>query len=180
MFLNIVTPCSRPENLMKISKSINIPKENYRWIVVFDGTSLPLKNLIPVECETYLHTNKESVVGHSQRNFALNLITEGYVYFNDDDTIIHENLWENIKDLDNDFISFSQEHKNGQLRLLGNIIKVYSIDSHNFIIDRSLIGESKFDIKKYNADGYFAEECFKKSKNYKFINKILSTYNSLR
>lgn len=29
MFLNIITPCTRPENLHKISESINIPKENY-------------------------------------------------------------------------------------------------------------------------------------------------------
>jgi hypothetical protein len=180
MFLNIVTPCSRPNNLIKISKSINIPKEYYRWIIVYDGETLPQKELIPEGCEIFKHSNKKSVVGHSQRNFALDLINDGYVYFNDDDTILHKNLWENIKDLDNDFITFSQEHKNGKLRLVGDKVKVYLIDSHNFIIDRKVIGETKFDITKYNADGYFAEECFKKSKNYKFINKVLSTYNSLR
>lgn len=180
MFLNIITPCSRPKNLIKIAKSINIPKENYRWIVVYDGTNLPEKELIPEECEIYTHTDSESVVGHSQRNFALGLIDRGYVYFNDDDTIIHKDLWENIKDLDNDFISFSQEYKGGGLRLLGNVIEVRYIDSHNFIIDRSIIGETKYNIRKYEADGYFAQDCFNKSKNYKFINKILSTYNSLR
>jgi len=41
MFLNIITPSCRPENLHKISKSINIPRENYRWIVVFDLEEIP-------------------------------------------------------------------------------------------------------------------------------------------
>jgi hypothetical protein len=180
MFLNIITPCSRPENLLTISKSINIPIENYRWIVVFDGKVLPLKELIPENCEIYLHTNQESVVGHSQRNYALEIIKDGYVYFNDDDTIIHEELWDNIKDLDNDFISFIQEKKDGTVRLIGNEVRVNKIDSHNFITHNSIIGNTRFDITKYYADGHFAEECFAKSKNNIHINMILSTYNALR
>lgn len=180
MFLNIITPCSRPENLLTISKSINIPKENYRWIVVFDMDELPPSKLIPLNCETYLHRNKLSIAGHSQRNFALNLINDGYVYSNDDDTIIHKDLWENIKDLNNDFISFMQEHKNGRLRLVGKNIVVGQIDSHNFIVHNSIIGETVFDIEKYDADGHFASECFNKSKNHIHLNMVLSTYNLLR
>ena len=44
MFLNIITPCSRPENLRIISESINIQKENYRWIFVYDGLNLENKD----------------------------------------------------------------------------------------------------------------------------------------
>lgn len=180
MFLNIITPCSRPENLHIISKSINIPKENYRWIIVYDGLIIPDSNLIPENCEIYTHVNDESQVGHSQRNFALNLINNGHVYFNDDDTIIHPNLWDNIQDLDDDFISFGQEDKNGKLRLKGNVIKLYNIDSHNFIVKRSTIGDTSFIVNDYNADGYFAEECYSKANTKIFIDKILSTYNLLR
>ena len=50
MFLNIITPCSRPHLLHRIAESINIPKENYRWIVVFDAETIP--DSIPV-CEAY-------------------------------------------------------------------------------------------------------------------------------
>jgi hypothetical protein len=180
MFLNIVTPCSRPENLLLIEKSINIPKENYRWIVVFDGNILPNKELIPESCEIYLHTNEKSIVGHSQRNHALDLINDGYVYFNDDDTTIHKDLWKNIKNLDCDFISFQQQDKNGHLRLFSKQIAVGTIDSHNFIVNRSIIGETRFIIDKYEADGFFAVDCYQKSKNICYINKVLSTYNSLR
>lgn len=180
MFLNIITPCSRPENLLTISKSINIPKENYRWIVVFDMDELPSYELIPLNCETHLHRNKLSIVGHSQRNYALSLINNGYVYSNDDDTIIHPELWDNIKDLDNDFISFSQNYKNGTLHVKGDVINVGYIDSHNFIVKMDIIGDTRFEITKYDADGYFASECYSKSTSFKFIPKVLSIYNYLR
>jgi hypothetical protein len=180
MKLNIITPCSRPENLFKISKSINIPKENYRWIVVFDFEEFPNKELIPENCEIYLHKNELSIAGHSQRNFALELIEDGYVYSNDDDTLIHPELWDTIKELNNDFISFSQLNKDGSLRLIGNRIEWRHIDSHNFIVDRKLISDIRFKISKYEADAYFAKECFEKSLNSIFIPKPLSVYNQLR
>jgi hypothetical protein len=180
MFLNIITPCSRPENLHLISKSINIPKEFYRWIVVFDFEELPKKELIPDNCEFFLHKNPNSIVGHAQRNFALNIVKEGFIYFNDDDTILHSELWESIKNLDCDFISFKQMDNNGELRLSGDTIEVGKIDSHNFMISLDILGDTKFIIDKYDADGYFAVECYTKSKNPIYIPKILSVYNLLR
>jgi hypothetical protein len=180
MKLNIITPCSRPENLHIISESINIPKENYRWIVVFDLGELPDKKLIPNNCEVYLHKNPNSTSGNSQRNYAIDLVNDGYLYFNDDDTIIHVDLWENIKNLNYDFISFKQNDAHGNLRLIGDCIEVGKIDSHNFLVSKNIVMDSKFVIDKYDADGYFAIECYKKSKNIHYINKILSVYNSLR
>ena len=43
MFLNIVTPCIRPENLARINRSISdtIPRDLYRWIVVCDAEEVP-------------------------------------------------------------------------------------------------------------------------------------------
>lgn len=178
--INIITPCSRPENLHKISNSINIPKKNYRWIVVFDMDEFPDKSLIPENCEPYLYRDKDSIAGHSQRNFAISLVEKGYVYSNDDDTLIHPNLWENIKYLDNDFISFSQIDKNGNLRLVGDNITVNHIDSHNFIVSSSIAKTVKYITNNYAADGYFAEECYNKSNNKIFINEVLSIYNQLR
>lgn len=182
MYLNIITACTRIENLLIISDSIKntIPKENYRWIVVFDSDRLPDKELIPDNCEYYLHHNDLSIVGNSQKNFALGIINTGYIYMNDDDTIIHPNLWENIKNLDNnDFISFMQENKNGKMRLRGNTIREGKIDSHNFIISFNILGDTRWEIDKYSADGKFAEKIYKKSKKHIYIPIILSTYNSL-
>jgi hypothetical protein len=184
LFLNIITPCSRPQNLHTIAASINIPRENYRWIVVADLDEID-QSLVPENCEIYLYRNPHSTVGHAQRNFALDLITSGHVYMNDDDTVIHPELWENICNLHSDFISFKQNNVNRTLRLEGNVIKPGGIDSHNFIVSRSAIGDMRWDISNYDADGYFAMAVYLKiySQNpnlITYIPKALSIYNSLR
>lgn len=179
MFLNIITPCSRPENLHTIAKSINIPRENYRWIVVFDAEELPSSDLIPENCEPYAHKDPNSFSGNGQRNFAIDKIESGYVYFNDDDTILHKDLYESIKDMDFDFITFSQEWPNGTMRLTGDTVGVNYTDSHNFVLSSSLIGNTRWQLGIYSADGIFAYDCGSKTTP-KFINKVLSTYNTLR
>jgi hypothetical protein len=180
MFLNIITPCSRPENLLKISESINLPKENYRWIVVCDSDSLPNDDFIPYNCEIYHHKDLNSISGNGQRNYALKMVQKGYVYFNDDDTILQPNLWEEIKNLDHDFISFQQANQDGSTRLTGNNISIGHIDSHNFILSIKCIQDTRWILNRYDADGVFANECFKKAKNHIYIPKILSVYNSLK
>lgn len=180
IFINIITPSVRPENLLKISKSINIPRENYRWIVVFDLPKQPPIELIPENCEYYLRQDNESRFGNSQRNFALDLITDGYVYLNDDDTTIHPDLWENIKNTEADFISFIQLNTNGDIRLMGNTIAVGNIDSHNFLVKRKTVGDIRFNKQIYEADGFFAKDCYDSAKNKLWIDKSLSIYNTLR
>jgi len=179
MFLNIITPCSRYELLREIEGSINIPRERYRWIVVYDSEKLPSNVYIPSNCEAYAIKNLFSVYGNAQRNYALNMVKDGYIYFNDDDTIIHKDLWDNVNYLHNDFISFSQEWKDGTLRLKGNNISLNNVDSHNFIMSYSLLGNTRWDITRRDADGLFANTCKDKAKNIIFINKVLSTYNAL-
>ncbi|MFN5250886.1 MAG: glycosyltransferase family A protein [Bacteroidota bacterium] len=176
MVLNIITPCSRPQNLQKIAESINIPRENYRWIVVHDSETIPDS---PDNCEAYAVKVDGSQSGHGQRNYALDLIKEGHVYFNDDDTLIHPDLWDNIKDLDADFIHFRQDDKNG-LRLLGINVEVGSIDSHNFIVKSDIIGQDRWILNRYDANGYFAKAMYNKAKTKKYIPKVLSFYNLLR
>jgi hypothetical protein len=180
MFLNIITPCSRPENLKLIGESINIPKENYRWIVVCDSETMISDDLIPKNCEIYNYKDVNSTSGNAQRNLAIDMVSHGHIYFNDDDTLMHPELWDNIKNLSNDFISFQQSDKNSQIRLLGNNVSVGYIDSHNFVTSHDIVNDTRFILNKYDADGYFAVECFSKSKNPIYLNKVLSIYNLLR
>jgi hypothetical protein len=181
MFLNIITPCSRPQNLKVISESI--PKD-CRWIVVFDGTELqdvPDTELqdLPDNCEAYYLKDVNSIYGNAQRNFALNLVTEGHIYFNDDDTIIHPDLWNEVKDKDADFISFKQSNKDGSLRLEGIEILPNFIDSHNFIVSAKCVN-TRWVLDRYDADAYFAMDCYKNAKQSLYIPKVLSVYNSLK
>jgi hypothetical protein len=179
MFLNIITPCSRPQNLHTISSSINIPKESYRWLVVYDGNELPSRDLIPDNCEIYAYRDPDSCYGHQQRNFGMDLISSGHIYFNDDDTIVHPDLWESIKDLENDFISFNQSTKEGMPRLIDSGVRVGGIDSHNFMFAKEISNGLRF-CNEYVADGIFAIDVHHRSTNPIHISKILSVYNYLR
>lgn len=181
MYLNIITPCSRHENLKAIEQSINIPKRNYRWIVVFDREEIPKDCYLPKNAEYHCYKQWNSCVGHAQRNYGLGLIEKGHVYFNDDDTVIHPELWQTIKHCkEMDFISFMQAEKNGAIRLTSQAIDVGFIDSHNFIVKHETIKGTLFEVNLYYADGVFAKKCFDISKKILYIPKVLSVYNSLR
>jgi len=181
MFLNIVTPCSRPANLHTIASTITIPKENYRWIVVFDMDELPDPMYIPENCECHLHRDSKSIAGHAQRNFAAKLIDKGHIYQNDDDTALHPELWDSIKDLGHaDMITFAQLDTMGYVRLIGDVVELKKVDSHNFIVSKELVGDLEWQIERYDADGLFATDCAKRSTSKVYIPKILSIYNWLR
>lgn len=179
MKINIITPCTRPENLMEISKSIKIPKKNYRWIVVFDLDYVD-PSLIPDNCEYHYHRNPNSQVGNGQRNYVLDFIKDGYIYFLDDDTIMSPYLWDKVKDLDNDLITFGQLYKNGDLRVDGKTVRRDYIDTGCALISRKLIGDSRWIENLYQGDGVFLTECHLKSKTYKYLPYALSIYNALR
>ena len=180
MLLNIITPCTRFHNLQTIEDSINIPKSNYKWFIVFDAEFIPNNIYLPKNAEIFAIKNKNSIYGNAQRNFALDLIDDGHIYMNDDDTKLHPELWENIHNLYHDFISFIQKDKNGKLRLKENNIRVGKIDSHNFIVSKNVSRGIYWINNKYNADGLFAVECFKKAETKIYLNKVLSIYNCLK
>ena len=94
---------------------------------------------------------------------------------------MHPDLWENIKDEDaTDFISFTQANKDGSIRLEGVNVSVGTIDSHNFVTSVECMGDTRWVLDRYDADGVFARECFEKAKTILYINKVLSVYNTLR
>ena len=180
MFINIITPCSRPKNIQTIFESICIPLENYHWYVVFDLDYIP--KTLPVHPNiTYIsHRNDKSKAGNSQRNIALEIITDDYVYFLDDDTIMHPELWDRVNSFTSDIIIFNQCHKNETLRLYGGFIEPGAVDTGNLIVHRNTIGPIRWDVNEYNGDGFFFKEVSKNTKKKKYIPIILSYYNKLK
>jgi glycosyltransferase involved in cell wall biosynthesis len=178
-FINIVTPCSRPENLGAIAGSINIPESSYRWIVVFDADEIPSIDL-PNNAEVYAHRNTESRSGNAQRNFANKMIRGGYVLYLDDDTILHPKLWESVKECKEDLVGWKQCNKDNSHRLSVGEWQVGFIDSGSFMVDQNTMGDSDWALDRYDADGYFAREMRLKAKTVKEIYDYLSIYNYLR
>ena len=179
MLINIVTPCSRPENLKAIAESINIPSRHYRWIVVHDADEF-LNIETPKEAEQHLYREQGSIAGHAQRNFANRLIADGYVLQLDDDTILHPNFWEAVKDCEEDIVSWAQLWPNDEHRLAAGNYWVGGIDSGSFMVKRSVIGDLQWQVSRYDADGLFAQQVVARTTSQRRIERYLSYYNYLR
>lgn len=179
MLINIVTPCSRPENLKAIAESINIPSRHYRWIVVHDADEFPDIEM-PKEAEHHLYREEGSIAGHAQRNFANRLIADGYVLQIDDDTILHPDFWEAVKDCEEDIVSWAQTWANVAHRLAAGNYWVGGIDSGSFMVKRSVIGDLQWQAGRYDADGLFAQQVVARTKSQRRIEQHLSYYNYLR
>jgi|11BtaG_2_1085332.scaffolds.fasta_scaffold18943_1 hypothetical protein len=237
--LNIITPCSRPENLKSLFKSIQKPDDTeVYWYIVYDlgikpELGLP-KQYNGINIIEHL-ADKKSVSGNNLRNWALDQITEGFVYLLDDDNIFNPNFWLFFNSFKkNYFHSFLTEFiapdnivirkfrnewhvfTSGRIRGARNVKitrgagmptfelamerypellkkvpnyrvylypcmpKVDHIDSSMCCVDRSLIGDSRFQENAYNADSIFLEEVFLKSRqNFSYIDEYLGYYNYL-
>lgn len=214
--LYIVTPLSRVENLENIVKSFpNIctrKNKHYQWYCVVDG-KLDMKETgllnkiqdLYRNFSTLLPQISNSFVGHSHRNYFLNEMYSkknimyqhwsqskktDWVYFLDDDTLLHPDFLETIIPLlesnsDKAAIIFDQENKDGSMRLFANInqVKVCHIDMGQYIVNlKKLPSDLRFKEDDYCADGIFIEELFNRvgPEQFLVVNKTLSTYNKLR
>lgn len=174
----IITPCSRPENLESISRTI--PQE-CRWIVVHD-----LKTHIdPPQNATLLECEDTGPVGTVARNYALDnlpLTDEDFILFHDDDNLIHHRWYDEIsKHLDKDFsiMTWGQIDKNKNIRLLPTPYPCTgNIDTASFLVSWKYNKNVRHELV-YWHDGLYAQAC---SKNGPVlcINDYLCYYNYLR
>ena len=192
--LTIITPCSRPDNLPAMFDSISFPKID-KWYIVYDTsnnrtythqfTNHP--QIIELEADG---TSVNSAVGHYQRNFALRIITKlkknGYVYFLDDDNILHPDFLDSVDfSVPDRFYTFDQFLKrlnDHQYEYrLGNVLKINSIDMAQFCFDISIKSPDLFFHNSYyGADGLLVEQLYQQaSSNHIYIPKILCYYNKL-
>jgi hypothetical protein len=191
MKLHIVTPCSRVNNLIKVFKTITFPCE---WWIVFDADDNEFNNYFTkynldfLKCDwIHLHNQKSNFWGNTQRNIALDKISDGYVFFLDDDNIMHKNFYnisKNIIDKNSKIqcVMYSQILENNSIRVVnGSTVRVCSIDQGQYLIDRKLVNETRFE-QKQTADGIFIQEIFRKNnKNmfYFYNGTNITYYNGL-
>lgn len=119
---------------------------------------------------------KEGISGNPQRNYALSKVTnpDALLYYLDDDNIIHPNLYNLVKIIDDTKLYTFNQHN----RLKGNSVHVNYIDTAMFIVPYKLCKNVKWIEDKYEADGYYIEQCYNTNpKIHVFVDNDLCYYN---
>ena len=189
MGIVIITPSYRPKNLLKIEKSIDFDYVCL-WIIVYDQSKIkenPKQFENNSQIIELIHTS-EGISGNPQRNFGLdyaeyNLLAEQtYTYFLDDDNIVHPNFFKRLSNLKvNKIYSFNQiGSQNNKKYLKGDTLQNRCVDTAMVLFDSNLCVGERWQIEKYDADGIFIENIYKKNKaKHIYIDEDLSYYNKL-
>ena len=184
--MTIITPSIRPQNLLKIRESINFDHV-HQWIIVYDGSKIQEHpNIFTSEnnpkIQEYIHTSK-GISGNPQRNYALDKIEhpDTYVYYLDDDNIIHPDFYRIFSILETGKIyTFGQKNNDPSKDLRGNRIQYAQIDTAMVLIDYNICKDIRWILDKYEADGLYIIECYTKNKDkHIFVDNTLSYYNKL-
>ena len=196
---NIVTRCTRPQFLEQVKKSIfKTINFEIKWWVVFDTRVVKdvdgkfLSDLQQSGGRALFFEGVEGDFAHSLLSKTLDLIEDGFVYFLDDDNILHEDFWDSMSESiknNPEKRGFIFNQKIGGKDFTGQDIrfakpentKVRHIDMAQFVGRRDLIGESRFVPNDYIADGYFIEKVYNLNPDdFYFIDKVLCYYNELK
>ena len=181
--LSIITPCIRPENLMRIKESIPFDYV-HEWIIVYDESKVARQHLFQDDRIKEYGCKGYSIVGNIQRNYGLDQITgDTYVYFLDDDTIMHPDLATLLQTIEPGHLyTFDQQRSIKEFPytdcLKGNKIEMFGIDTAMCLIDSSLCKNIRWETDEYAADAIFIAECYSSQPNaWIYVDRVLSYYN---
>jgi hypothetical protein len=190
MTLNIITACSRPQNLEVIQRSIPTGKE-VNWIICHDATQDTRPAVFPGELFIWEDWHKGGIYGTSQRNHILGLLEDPlaldtWLLFLDDDTVLHPEFMRGLRELmsahpDKKGFIFAQDIGGGRVRTVhaGNVKRNW-IDMGQFVINIELVCGERFE-QKYEADGIFIEHIYERAaERFTITNRVMSYYNFLR
>ena len=161
MKLNVLTACSRPENLDRISESVFAYRPEamqVNWLVRLD----------PVP----------AVGGQRVKNDLIDMVTDGWVVILDDDTVMHPDFKQRIQEEarpDVDVIFFGQERPRTGVALPE--ARRGLIDAGQACFRRSLVGQTRIP-DFYDGDGWFLETLAQRGRAI-YLSDVLSFYNQL-
>ena len=184
--LTIITPCSRPDNLPYARASIEAgwPWFDIDWRVVFDTSTCT-----PVFVDGAIIAGLSvagSRFGNAQRNYALDRTDGGWVYFLDDDNLMHPGFFAKLHEViknnpDLQAFAFAQDLGVAARKVAPEFMHMGMIDMGQVCIQRDLIGDIRFQLHPYEADGYFIEDVYRaKPGAWGFVNEVVTFYNGLR
>ena len=196
----IITRCTRLENLYKVRDSIFIAENlslKIKWRIIIDISAISSINTkiisdIQKVAEINLWEGTPGDFGHQLINKAIDLADdESWIYVLDDDNLLNPHLLKFVDTLSsrNSIMRglIVSQIVNGRdftgLKIReASIENVHpqKIDMAQFILKKSLIGESRLKENLYQADGYFIEEIYEKEPNSFIFSKApLSNYNAI-
>ena len=177
--LYILTPCSRPYNLKEMHATI---PPQAQWVIChdfYDAYIPELSNAI------IMKVDKTAKWGVNARNHMLNTIQfkdEDWIYFLDDDNIIHEDFYKYIEfalKLDMyAMVTWAQVDNRGKRRLDPLIVpQVGNIDTASYMVNYKFAKGIRL-VEINVQDGIYAEACAKRGPVLA-IGKVLCHYNKL-
>ena len=198
--IHIITPCTRPRNLKKIFESIPAP---CRWIVVLDasvkGEESDLQIASFLDAAISPSTSQDFgrpglLVKRSQlggrwgnlcRNQALDELVaddDDWVYFLDDDNIIHPDwYWGVLPHLNSDvvMVGWGQLNKDESIRLVPprNVL-INHIDTASFMVRWKALKNFRWNTERRDADGLLAVEVDQQY-GHETIDQYLCWHNAL-
>ena len=179
MKLTIITPCCRAENLPKLYESINFSLID-KWIIVYDTSKNRSYNNIYKEHPkiTEIDCCHEGLTGNPQRNLGISMVTDGFIFFLDDDNIVHPDFWNILPTLQEDFF-YTWDQENG---LKGDKIELEHIDTSMFIVPKKICKNLKWKPnERWYADYLFIKTIYDHfPSHHVYIPKALCYYNKLR
>jgi predicted O-methyltransferase YrrM len=183
--LTIITPSYRVHLLKEIEKNMNFEYID-EWIIVYDGSKITdnpkiFENQGNNKIKEYIHTDLTGVGGNPQRNYGLNRIANpnALVHFLDDDNIVHPNMYNLMKIIDNSKLyTFNQPNR---VYGYGDDVRIWRIDTAMYIIPYKIYTNERWITDMLDADGRYIVECYNKNKDiHIFVDNDLCYYNKLR
>jgi glycosyltransferase involved in cell wall biosynthesis len=170
-------------NIKKMQNSI--PQE-CKWVIVYDQ-KVKEEDIINVENAIILHSPCTGHYGNPNRNYALEylkdqLTDKDWLYVLDDDNIIHPDWYNKVcSNLENNsMIHWGQCFSNGAHRVdAPTTPKSGAIDTAQYMVRWNIAKNIRYK-ELYEADGFYAEDCFNVAGSSLRIEEDLCYFNYLR
>jgi len=201
MIINIITRSTRLQNLKIVKESVfnSIPIGiDIKWHVVFDTSSLKdidaelLSDLKDDSTQYYFEKGDKVGMLYPQCSNIISKFKEGWVYFVDDDNIVHDGFYEYVLEMSNIFpeklVHVVSQNVAGKdftgldYRLaVAHNMKKGGIDLAQYISHVDVYNKHGYKFKPdYCADGILISDVFKKMpESFTFTPTIYSHYNYL-
>lgn len=190
MKLSIITPCTRILNLPAIYASIlQMNEVNVEWIIVYDSDFideriLAYEDKVPI---TLLKEKGGFAYASNQRNAGLDICSGDYIYFLDDDNLVHPMLYNRICRYGDErkiliFNQFSKKWDRRIKRFDLKSITPYYIDTAQIVVPKNYKHVKWSNIRKYPEEYDYLIDLMKEAgeDNIKWVDRIFTYRNYLK